>query len=378
MGDMDLLRPLSRAGIPCAVVAGPEDEVRFSRFARAVVDGADHWLEPDALVERLLRFAAGQPSPPVLMYQTDGDLLLVSRRRDELADAFRFVVPDAQLVEQLVDKWRFASLAALLGIPVPRGALLRPRVDVPAEVDLRFPLVVKPITRQMHVWGAVEPDAKALHVATPEELERLWPELAAADDDIEVLAQEVVPGPEDRIESYHAYVDARGEVAGEFTGRKIRTNPPRYGHTTALEITDAPEVAELGREVLRLMRFTGVAKIDFKRDDDGRLKVLEVNPRFNLWHNAGAAAGVNLPALVYADLTGTARPPAPRARAGVTWCLPWLDAASVRAGGGSLASWLPWALRCDTMSVVAPDDPLPLLRGKLWSRLRANALRRNR
>ena len=40
----------------------------------------------------------------------------------------------------------------------------------------------------------------------------------------------------------------------------------------------------------------GVAKLDFKRTAAGELVLLEVNPRFNLWHLPGAVAGVNLPA----------------------------------------------------------------------------------
>jgi predicted ATP-grasp superfamily ATP-dependent carboligase len=47
---------------------------------------------------------------------------------------------------------------------------------------------------------------------------------------------------------------------------------------------------------------------------------LEINPRFTLWHHAGAVAGVNIPALVYADLTGTPRPATARAKAGVRRC----------------------------------------------------------
>jgi predicted ATP-grasp superfamily ATP-dependent carboligase len=60
--------------------------------------------------------------------------------------------------------------------------------------------------------------------------------------DIDLLAQQLIPGADAQIESYRCYVDARGNVAGEFTGRKIRTYPAAYGHTTALEITDAPDV----------------------------------------------------------------------------------------------------------------------------------------
>ena len=72
--------------------------------------------------------------------------------------------------------------------------------------------------------------------------------------------------PRARIESYHAYVDERGDVAGSFTGRKIRTFPEHHGHSTAVEITAQPDVAALGREILDALRFRGVAKVDFKRD----------------------------------------------------------------------------------------------------------------
>ena len=71
----------------------------------------DHWQRPDDVVDALRAFAAAQPEPPVLYPQTDGDLLLVSRQRARLADLTRFVLADEQLVEDLVDKSRFADLA---------------------------------------------------------------------------------------------------------------------------------------------------------------------------------------------------------------------------------------------------------------------------
>jgi D-aspartate ligase len=50
--------------------------------------------------------------------------------------------------------------------------------------------------------------------------------------------------------------------------------------------------------VLARLGVRGVAKLDIKRDDRGRLHLLEINPRSNLWHDPGAVAGVNLPAMV--------------------------------------------------------------------------------
>ena len=85
---------------------------------------------------------------------------------------------------------------------------------------------------------------------------------------------------------------------------------------------------------------TGVAKLDFKRDPQGKLRLLEINPRFNLWHHPGAVAGVNIPALVYADLTGSPRPAATRVKAGVRWCRPWKDFPAARAAGVPLTTWV--------------------------------------
>jgi len=328
-----------------------------------VLDWADAWEQPAVLLEVLERFGAAQPEPPVLFYEEDRDLLLLSRHRDRLRRHFRVVLPDAALVENLVDKRRFQALAQRVGLPVPRACALDPRIE-PMPLDLGFPLMLKPLVRRSDRWDPIGEGAKALRLETPVTLAALWPRLAAAS--VPVLLQELIPGPESRIESYHVYVDEGGETVGEFTGRKIRTWPPEYGDSTALETTDAPDVAALGRELVSRLGLRGVAKLDFKRAPDGRLLLLEINPRFTLWHHLGARAGVNIPELVYADLVGLARPRVPQARAGVRWCRPWRDVTAARAAGVPFLKWLPWAINCEAKRVVAWDDPMPFLRAVLW------------
>jgi D-aspartate ligase len=370
LGDTDLLRPLGLGGIPCVVVADLGAPARFSRFARAALEWADAWERPRELVEILMRFGANQPEPPILFYQEDADLLVVSRHRNRLRQVFRFVVPDATLVEDLVDKSRFQVMAARAGLPVPAARRLIPsELPHPWDLDLRFPVVIKPLTRRNDVWEPVGGLGKAHRVDSPEALGALWPRLAAAG--IELLIQELIPGPETRIESYHVYVDAAGEVVGEFTGRKLRTYPREYGHSTALVITDAPDVVELGRELVRRLDLRGVAKFDFKRGPDGKLYLLEINPRFTLWNHPGALAGVNLPVLVYRDLAGLPRRAVPRARPGVRWCKVWKDWAAARAAGVPLAKWVIWAWSCEAKRHLSWDDPLPLMGGALWRLSRA-------
>lgn len=365
MGDTDLLHPLGRAGVPCVVVTAPGGPSRYSRFTRQVLDWADPWEEPERLVETLMRFAAAQSEPPVLFYEEDRAVLLISRHRERLAQGYRFVIPSPTLVEDLVDKARFQDLAARLDLPVPPARRLRPVAGPPpSDLDVRFPLILKPLTRIPVKWEPAAGFAKARRLDSLEDLRELWPRLAAAG--LEVMVQELITGPETQVESYHVYVDGDGLIVGEFTGRKIRTYPREFGHSTALEITDASDVAALGRELVRRLQLTGVAKFDFKRAPDGRLYLFEINPRFTLWNHPGALAGVNLPLLVYRDLTGLRREPPARVRPGVRWCKMWSDRAAARDSGVPFRQWLPWALRCEAKRSVAWDDPLPLLCGGIY------------
>ena len=359
MGDMDLLRPLALAGAPCAVVTRAGVPSLYSRYAQSRLVWADYTKNSEALVDALVNFGKAQSEPPVLFYEEDAQVLLVSRHRERLARAFRFVIADETLVEDLLDKARFQVLAERHGLPVQAGRRFDPAALESADLGLAFPLIIKPLTR-LEPWNNAFGLRKAFYVENAEALQSLWPQLREVG--LDLLAQEFIPGAEGRIESYHCYVDQRGDVAAEFTGRKIRTYPLCYGHTTALEITETDDVRQQGRAIMERLALTGVAKLDFKRDPRGNLRLLEINPRFNLWHHAGAIAGVNIPALVYADLVGIPRPPVRRIAAGIRWCRMWKDLPAARASGMPLASWLPWALGCEAKSALSWDDPMPFLR----------------
>lgn len=368
MGDMNLVRPLGLAGVSCAVVAPLGDPTTYSRFVRVVLPWESFSKNLDGLADRLLRFGAAQEEPPVLFFEEDSHLLFVSRYRERLGEAFRFILPEVALVEDLVDKTRFQPLAERLGLPIPASRRIRPCPgSAPVSIDLRFPVVIKPLRRRSP-WDLIAGNSKAIELATEKAFRELWPRLAS--NEMDLLVQEMIPGPESCIESYHVYVDHQGEIAGEFTGRKIRTYPPSCGHSTALQTTDAEDVAALGRALVRKLDLHGVAKFDFKRDPDGVLHLLEVNPRFNLWHVLGVRAGVNIPAIVYADLTGQSRPPSAKARPGVRWCTLPSDLFAARAIGLPMWSWLPWVIRCEVTSHINWDDPV--LVQAVWHRGSSN------
>jgi D-aspartate ligase len=364
MGDVDVVRALGVAGIPVAFF-GPDDEpARLSRHVRAQLPWIDPWERQDELVDALLAFARAQPEPPALFPQTDATLLLASRHRERLGERFRLALADAELVEALVDKSRFQALAGEHGLPVPAAQRLPPSPGAPPPaIDVPFPAIVKPLTRTPG-WTGLAGPSKALHVMDPDAFAEAWPELSVLPT--ELLIQQLIAGPESSIESFHVYVDETGAIAGAFTGRKIRTFPREYGQSTAVEIVALPDVAELGRDVVARLGLKGPAKLDFKRDPGGRLHLLEINPRFNLWHYPGALAGVNLPALAYADMTGRQRPPVAARVAELAWVDPLQDLLAARAAGVAPLAWLRFLAGCRAVCGLARADPAPFLRGKLW------------
>jgi D-aspartate ligase len=367
-GDADLVRPIGLAGIPCAVPREPGAQLARSRFVRETFAWVDAAAEPERFVDVLAAFGGRCDEPPVVYCEADWELLAVSRHRDRLAPAVRVTVTRPELVEDLVDKSRFQRLAAALDLPVPEAARIDPATAGPDDVPVAFPLVVKPLTRHSGSWDEAAGGAKAVQADDAARLRELWPALTG-----EVLVQTLVPGPETLIESYHTYVDAAGEFAAEFTGRKIRTYPLRHGHSTAVEITEAGDVRALGRDIVRRLGLDGVAKLDFKRTADGGLRLLEVNPRFTLWHHLAAVAGLNIPAIVHADLTGRPRPPAGRARPGARWCHPLADNRARRDAGIPLRRWARWLAASDATSALSFDDPVPAL---AWALSRARAAAR--
>ena len=358
LGDRDLAATLDSVGVPVTVVCRRSDAVRLSRYA-------DGWLEnpdsgDDALLSTLLDYAARSAEPLVLFYQTDDALLFTSRRRKELAQGgIKFAIAEEDLVEQLVNKAAFQDLAARLDLPTPPARVVRVAPHVSNTMAMAPPFLVKPLRRDGS-WEASNP-GKAVLIQNRQDFTELMVKLPKTHSN--VLVQGYVPGSESRIESYHVYVDSTGSVVAEFTGRKIRTYPTSYGYSTALVITSAEDVAAAGRRAISRLGLRGVAKLDFKRDPAGKLWLLEVNPRFNLWHRLGARAGMNVPALVFQDLLGRPRADALSAQEGATYCRGLEDWRAARQEGVGLMTWLRFVTGSEARSGLDPHDPFALLMG---------------
>ncbi|MDP2341882.1 MAG: ATP-grasp domain-containing protein [Deltaproteobacteria bacterium] len=371
IGDLSLVRALGRKRIPVVLATSePRSSIALSRYCAEVVAIPNVVDAPDDAVDAIVAWARVQPARPVIFCQGDHDLLAFSRGRARVLPHAHLPLPKAELVENLVDKVRFAALARRLSLPVPVTTTLLVGTSLSEQLAAwcHFPCVLKPSYRSTWIGSALQVEgsgvaSKAMRIESRAELERLAHLLAAHDTDL--ILQQAIDGGEDRIVSYHAYVRPSGELVAEFTGRKVRTSPRRYGFSTCVEITDEHDVKALGRDIVGKLDFSGVLKMDFKRDPrDESLYLLEINPRFNLWHHPATVAGASIPALVYADCVapGSAQTPT-TIRSGVRWMAGRDDLRAMREhradGDLSLRAWLREVASVDVNEDFSWRDPLP-------------------
>src|SRR5918997_2409686 len=104
----------------------------------------------------------------------------------------------------------------------------------------------------------------------------------------------------------------QGELTGCVRMRKREITPE--GKTWAGDVTEPPEefTTKL-REIVRRLNWTGGAELEMVRDAEGKLWLLEWNPRFPAWVHGATIAGRNLPALMVEAATGVPAQPSVQA-----------------------------------------------------------------
>jgi predicted ATP-grasp superfamily ATP-dependent carboligase len=218
----------------------------------------------------------------------------------------------------LLDKRAFYRRCEELGIDVPR-TLFPAGVDDLADraAGLRFPAILKPA--HSHLWRARLGGRKVLEVHSRDEMLRAF--ASFGDLGTGMTVQEVIPGPESGILVCGAYVRPDGTPHALFTARKVRQYPPRFGSGSLVRSEWNEEIARLSADLVRRLGFSGVCGTEFMPDPrDGRLKLIEVNPRPTLWFSLCRAAGCDIVHHAYRDLIGDPlEPQIGRQRDGVRW-----------------------------------------------------------
>jgi D-aspartate ligase len=352
---LPVVRRLGREGVEVHALGAATDAGRHSRYARFVDLGGG-----DGVQERWLGWLLeGAPRGAVVLAASDHGAELIARNRPRLLE--RELVPmelNDEAVLTMLDKQRTSELAARLGVPCPRTLQISSADEV--EGSIAFPLGLKPL--HSHLFHA-HFKVKMFVVRDERELREALGRTSALG--LEMIATELIEGPDAGIGTYMAYLDEGSQVMSEMTKRKPRQYPAKAG-TGTVHVSDwSPEVAELGRRFLTGAEVRGCASVEFKRDQrDGRMKLIECNYRFIQATAALQAAGWDIVGFTYNRLAG--RPlPSMEYKRGVRGIFVANDLRAFpeyrRAGELTTLSYLRSLARPHHLMQMSWDDPLPAI-----------------
>jgi predicted ATP-grasp superfamily ATP-dependent carboligase len=320
----------------------------------------------------------------VFIPASDRNVLFASRRRSVLGGMFHMALPAAKVVEDLVDKKRFAILTDRTGFPSPRSVSFGQAEDIPSVVaSLGLPFIAKARIRGDLCSAGIP---KTLIVQDDAGCELLAERLRAEPGGM-WLAQTYIAGDDECHVSVAVCMEDSGQAIATFTARKRRQTHGGAGVGTCVVSAHDEEATALAVEFLRTVGYVGVAEVELKRDvRTGLPYLVEVNAR--LWSQAmlAAACGYNF-ALMQYDLA-LGRTPRPNARSygEVMWQDVWDDfywsfcrEGYREQGRVSVLAWLSDTLRARAHPYASWRDPGPFARrvwglvGEVLSRRRSGA-----
>lgn len=354
-----ILRALGRHGIPIwALDPNRESIVLRSRYAYGSLCTDTHYDE-EGFVRDLVAVGRRLPQKGLLFPMNDDYVDMLPRHADVLGEWFLLTQPAPERMKLLGDKEQQFRAAWRADVDTPKTAFIHgPGELAAAAAEVPFPALLKPATPLAFRRRV---GSKVITLERPEELDAAY---ERARDFGTLLLQEFVPGGDEQLYNLSSYLDAESRPLAQFTRRKLRQHPRKFGDIRFGESVWVPEVAESGLRLLRELGYHGISGVEFKQDPrDGRYKLMEINARSTiLAHTLAPYVGVDIPYVAYRDAIGSPIT-APRQRDGVRFIQCSTDVpdslAEIVRGEMGLGEWLRSLRGTRVDGILALDDPVP-------------------
>jgi D-aspartate ligase len=356
---LGIVRSLGRRKIPVCVVDDERSIARFSKYTTysVWVESLRHEVQT---VERLLEIGHRLNLEGWVLYPTREETVAAfARYRSVLTSFFRVPTPPWETTQWFWDKRQTYRLAHQLGIPTPSTWYVSNISDV-EKIDADPPFVIKPAIKEHFIYST---KAKAWRANSRAELRELFLRAAQFVGPGEVMVQSLIPGGGSQQFAYGAFFKD-GRALGSMVARRARQHPPEFGRaSTYVETVELPVLEELSERFLRAIDYYGLVELEYKLDSrDQQYKLLDVNGRTWGYHTLGSGAGVDFPAMLYADQVGEPIEPC-RGRPGVRWIRLITDVPTgiveILGGRQSWRSYLQSLVGFDIEAVFSREDPMP-------------------
>lgn len=300
INTLSFVRSLGRRGIPCVVLdklpmIGAES--RFTDFVPVSLSD----LSSAKGIACLRDAARSSTSKPVIFATSDEHNEFLARHGHELEGHCRFLVPRPETIDAVLNKREQYTIAERIGVPLPLSLYPESVEDIASFKDrLRFPCIIKPC--MAHVGRQLLGGKKVRVVETYDDLTEKWGLLGSHSS--EFMIQEIIPGGDIDLFGYLAFWSHDSDEIAWVTKQKLRQNPPIYGDGALQKTVICEEARELSQRLLKELGYQGFVGVEFKKDPrDGRLKLMEINPRTVSGNQLAISSNIDFPYIAYNYLT---------------------------------------------------------------------------
>ena len=269
-----IIKSLRSATIPCEIIAADPSPLSPGLYwadQAALLPMAASQDYPDAVEDLLDR-----TRPDIVLVGTDVELGVFAAHRQEWERNYntQILVSNPETVEIADDKYATACFLERNGLDHPVSALPEDREALERLIATAgFPLIVKP-----------RRGARAVGVS----LVRNMAELTQALEGRTGLVVQQLAGPDDQ--EYTAGVLFFGD---EVKASIVLRRDLRDGNTHRAYVEDYPECEEYVRSVALALKPYGPANFQFRKGEDQRCRLFEINARFSGTTPMRALAGFN-------------------------------------------------------------------------------------
>lgn len=249
----------------------------------------------------LIEYARKQNDKPVLFPSADPYVEFIDKHLVELKEYYLINMTEQGLWTSIMDKQALHTLAVKHKILVPEIIRMDEENFIDkVENEISYPCIVKPTDSPafMSIFRT-----KMFMCYSKEEV--IAAVKKANEENLEVIIQRIIPGFDDNMYTFDAYLDQNSKVTHWMTCQKQRQYPINFGASVFTKQKYVQELYDIGAPFLEAIGYKGFGEIEFKKDEkSGNFYLIEINVRTTTLNPMLDKCGINFPNLAYRELTG--------------------------------------------------------------------------
>jgi len=300
---LSIIRCLGKEGVHTVAMDYSKENTygAESRYLKEQIIVPHYKKNEKELLKFMVDYAKKEKEKPVLFPSGDPYVEFIDRNFDALKEGYLFPMDVKGKWTDIMMKDTLEKLATKYGMPIPESVELNdPMIFEKVDKNIGYPCILKPTESTMFV---AKFRVKNFILNNKEELEKYRKTIQ--ENGLDGVIQRIIPGFDDHMYTYDAYLDVNSEVTHWMTCQKHRQFPINFGASVYTEQRLVPELHEMSRKFYKEIGYKGFGEIEYKKDEKtGKYYLIEINTRTTNLNSLLEKAGVNFPLLAYKEMTG--------------------------------------------------------------------------